>query len=285
MFRANDPRRLPPTSMARTKPQAAAPVLNPQTVPRHVAIIMDGNGRWAKQRGGLRIFGHRSALTAVRECVEGSREVGVEYLTLYTFSTENWSRPKAEVMALMELLVDTIRKETPDLHRNNVRVNAIGDLERLPRRAQEALTASLNETQHNTGLVLTLALSYGSRVDILAAVRHIAEDVQAGRVQPNGIDERLFSSYLSTHNLPDPEFLIRTSGEFRVSNFLLWEIAYAELYVTPKLWPDFRKADFLLALHDYQQRERRFGQTSDQLLPASPNDLPATPNPQPSAAA
>lgn len=239
--------------------------LQREKLPRHVAIIMDGNGRWAKQRGGLRIFGHRSALGAVRECTELCTEVGVGFLTLYTFSEENWNRPKLEVRALMELLVDTIRKETPDLHRNNVRISTIGHLDRLPPKAQRELQDAMATTAQNTGLVLTLALSYGSRQDIMEAVRQICHQVQRGEVQPQDVNERLLSASLSTAGMPDPELLIRTSGEHRISNFLLWEIAYSEIYFTPKLWPDFRKADLLDALLDYQGRERRFGLTSEQL--------------------
>jgi undecaprenyl diphosphate synthase len=253
--------------MSSETPHPRLAELQRDKLPQHVAIIMDGNGRWAKQRGGLRIFGHRSALGAVRECTELCTELGIGYLTLYTFSEENWNRPKLEVRALMELLVETIRKETPDLHRNNVRVNTIGHIGRLPERAQRELRDAIATTAQNTGLVLTLALSYGSRQDILDAVRNICQQVQQGAVQPDEVTERLISANLSTAGMPDPELLIRTSGEHRISNFLLWEIAYSEIYFTPKLWPDFRKNDLVDALLDYQRRERRFGLTSEQLAP------------------
>lgn len=234
-------------------------------LPHHIAVIMDGNGRWAKGQGGIRIFGHRSAIKAVRETTEGAAELGVGFLTLYAFSTENWNRPKAEVEALMTLLVDTIHGETPTLQKNNIRLNAIGNLEALPTNCLNTLTNCMQATANNTGMLLTLALSYGSRSDITLAVKKIAEQVQKGELLPENIDDKTIKSALSTHNIPDPELLIRTSGEQRISNFLLWEIAYTELYITPKLWPDFRREDLVAAILDFQKRERRFGKTGEQL--------------------
>ena len=235
-------------------------------LPHHIAVIMDGNGRWAKGQGGIRIFGHRSAIKAVRETTEGAAELGVGFLTLYAFSTENWNRPKAEVEALMTLLVDTIHGETPTLQKNNIRLNAIGNLEALPTNCLNTLTNCMQATANNTGMLLTLALSYGSRSDITLAVKKIAEQVQKGELLPENIDDKTIKSALSTHNIPDPELLIRTSGEQRISNFLLWEIAYTELYITPKLWPDFRREDLIAAILDFQKRERRFGKTGEQLV-------------------
>lgn len=236
-----------------------------QALPRHVAIIMDGNGRWAKQKGNRRIFGHRQALRAVRAVLEGGVEIGLEYITLYTFSTENWKRPKTEVRALMQLLVSTIRKEVDTLMKNNIRLRAIGNLEDLPKRAFRELNAAMEMTRQNTGMVLTLALSYGGRADILSAVNKIALQVQAGEVQPGSISEADLRAQMSSHYLPDPELMIRTSGEFRISNFLLWELAYAEIYITEKLWPDFEQEDLFRAISDFQNRERRFGMISEQL--------------------
>lgn len=235
-------------------------------LPHHIAVIMDGNGRWAKGQGGIRIFGHRSAIKAVRETTECAAELGVDFLTLYAFSTENWNRPKAEVEALMTLLVDTIHSETPTLQKNNIRLNAIGNLDALPNNCLNTLTNCMQATHNNTGMVLTLALSYGSRSDITLAVKKIAEQVQKGELLPENIDDKTIKSALSTHNIPDPELLIRTSGEQRISNFLLWEIAYTELYITPKLWPDFRREDLVGAILDFQKRERRFGKTGEQLV-------------------
>ncbi|MFN0200803.1 MAG: isoprenyl transferase [Bacteroidia bacterium] len=234
-------------------------------LPRHVAIIMDGNGRWAKSKGGLRIFGHRSGIKAVREATEACTELGIEYLTLYTFSTENWNRPKFEVDALMSLLIDTIEGETSDLIKNGIKLNTIGEIEKLPEKCQRQLQVAMEKTSHNHKLILTLALSYGSRNDILHAVQALAEKVKTGELAADDISETVFKSALSTANLPDPELMIRTSGEMRISNFLLWELAYAELYVTPKLWPDFRKNDLFEAVLDFQKRERRFGKTSEQI--------------------
>lgn len=234
-------------------------------LPHHIAVIMDGNGRWAKGQGGIRIFGHRSAIKAVRETTECAAELGVDFLTLYAFSTENWNRPKAEVEALMTLLVDTIHGETPTLQKNNIRLNAIGNLEALPSNCFNTLANCMQATEKNTGMVLTLALSYGSRSDITLAVKKIAVQVQNGELLPENIDDKTIKSALSTHNIPDPELLIRTSGEQRISNFLLWEIAYTELYITPKLWPDFRREDLVAAILDFQKRERRFGKTGEQI--------------------
>ncbi len=234
-------------------------------LPRHIAVIMDGNGRWAKEQGKLRVFGHKNGVIAVRDTVEGAAELGVEYLTLYAFSTENWNRPKLEVAALMELLVSTIAKETETLMKNNVRLNAIGDLEALPKRCRKELLEAIDKTSKNTRLTLTLALSYSSRWEIAQAARQIAADVKSGKLELDNIDEPKFTSYLSTRNIPDPELMIRTSGERRISNYLLWQLAYAELYFTPTLWPDFRKENLFEAIVDFQQRERRFGLTSEQI--------------------
>ncbi|WP_353134829.1 isoprenyl transferase [Pseudopedobacter sp.] len=234
-------------------------------LPKHIAVIMDGNGRWAKEQGKLRVFGHKNGVIAVRDTVEGAAELGVEYLTLYAFSTENWNRPKLEVAALMELLVSTIAKETETLMKNNVRLNAIGDLEALPKRCRKELLEAIDKTSKNTRLTLTLALSYSSRWEIAQAARQIAADVKSGKLELDNIDEPKFASYLSTRNIPDPELMIRTSGERRISNYLLWQLAYAELYFTPTLWPDFRKENLFEAIVDFQQRERRFGLTSEQI--------------------
>jgi len=239
--------------------------INTSKLPQHIAVIMDGNGRWAKEQGKLRVFGHKNGVVAVRDAVEGAAEIGIKYLTLYAFSTENWNRPKLEVTALMELLVSTINKETKTLIQNNVRLNAIGDLESLPPRCLKELKEAINKTSNNTGLTLTLALSYSARWEIANAAKKIASEVQAGLINPEDIDEKVFESHLSTHNLPDPELMIRTSGEHRISNYLLWQLAYAELYFTPKLWPDFRREDLFSAILDYQKRERRFGLTSEQI--------------------
>ena len=234
-------------------------------LPKHIAIIMDGNGRWAKEKGKLRIFGHHNGVLSVRDVVEGSVELGINYLTLYTFSSENWNRPKLEVMAIMELMVNTIHKEIDRFMNNNVRLQAIGDLKMLPDRCYAELTNAINRTSVNTGLVLTLALSYSSRKEILQAVKQIAGKVQKGELNIDDIDDEIFENNLYTNGMPNPELLIRTSGEYRISNYLLWQIAYAELYFTSKLWPDFRKEDLFEAILDYQKRERRFGMTSEQV--------------------
>ncbi len=234
-------------------------------LPRHVAIIMDGNGRWAKEKGKMRVFGHQNGVKAVRDTVEGAAELGIENLTLYAFSTENWNRPKLEVTALMELLVSTIGKETRTLMDNNIRLNAIGDLQQLPKSCFRELGEAMEKTKNNTGLTLHLALSYSARWEIVNAVKQIAEKVKDNAIQPGEINEELFNSYLNTAHTPEPELLIRTSGEHRISNFLLWQIAYSELYFTKKLWPDFRREDLFEAIYDYQNRERRFGMTSEQI--------------------
>ncbi len=239
--------------------------INKDKVPQHVAIIMDGNGRWAKQQGEDRIFGHHEGVNSVREIVEAAAEAGVKYLTLYAFSTENWNRPKDEVDALMELLVATISIETPQLHKNKVKLEAIGNLKSLPPACLNELQESINTTKNNTGLILVLALSYSSKWEITNSVKEIAAQVAEGKLKPNDITEETISSLLCTTKYPDPELMIRTSGEHRISNFLLWQLAYAEFYFTDKLWPDFRKDDFYEAIRSYQLRERRFGKTSEQI--------------------
>ncbi len=228
-------------------------------LPQHIAIIMDGNGRWAKQRGYDRIIGHQNGVTSVRETTEAAAETGIKYLTLYAFSTENWGRPKEEVDALMELLVDTIEKETPTLNKNNVRLLAIGDLSRLPAGAEKKLRNCLKETEKNTGLNLVLALSYSSRWEIAKAVQEIAREVKEEKLDIDDITPDIISGHLSTKGIPDPDLLIRTSGEVRISNFLLWQLAYTELYFTETHWPDFRKENLYEAIYVFQQRERRFG--------------------------
>lgn len=243
----------------------ARSVIDSQNIPAHVAVIMDGNGRWAKQRGGLRVFGHQSAITAVRETVETAAELRVSYLTLYAFSTENWHRPALEVSALMQLLVHTIRKETATLLKNSIRLQAIGDTSSLPESCQRELREAMQLTASGTRMTLILALSYSGRWDLTQAARRLAHDVACGHVAPEAVTEDTLASYLSTAGIPDPALLIRTSGEQRISNFLLWQLAYTELYITDLLWPDFRRADFEEAIRAYQQRERRFGKTSEQL--------------------
>lgn len=238
--------------------------MNP--IPQHVAIIMDGNGRWAKSRGMERVQGHRSAIRAVDETVTTAAEIGVKYLTLYAFSQENWQRPKQEVQALMRLLSDTIDKYLPKCMENDIALHAIGQLERLPKSLQTKLKKAIFQTQNNRRMTLILALSYGGRQDILQAVQRIAQKVKEGELEPEAINEEVFVKHLSTAPYPYPELLIRTSGEQRISNFLLWELAYAEFYTTPVLWPDFRKEHFLAAVEDYQRRERRFGKISEQLI-------------------
>lgn len=226
---------------------------------------MDGNGRWAKEKGKDRLFGHMHGVESVRNIVEGAAELGIEYLTLYAFSTENWDRPQYEVKGLMELLVDTIRKEVPTLNKNNIRLHVIGDIGMLPKNAQKELSEALNETKKNTGLNLVMALSYSSRWELVNAVKQIATDVKKGKLSPDSINHDIFEQYLTTSGIPDPELMIRTSGEFRVSNFLLYQLAYAELYFTNTLWPDFRKENLYEAIIDFQQRERRFGKTGEQV--------------------
>jgi len=242
-----------------------SPQIDRSRLPRHIAIIMDGNGRWAKERGQDRVFGHHEGVLSVRAIVDASAEIGIEYLTLYAFSTENWNRPKEEVAALMELLVNTIRKEAEDLRKNGIRLQVIGDVASLPPVAQRELQEAIDMTAGNSRLTLILALSYSARWELTAAAQRIAADQAAGLLTNESISEERFASYLSTAAYPDPELMIRTSGEHRISNFLLWQLAYAELYFTPVHWPAFRKANLLEAIADYQRRERRFGKISEQL--------------------
>jgi undecaprenyl diphosphate synthase len=239
--------------------------IDPKTLPQHVAIIMDGNGRWAKKQGLMRAVGHEKGTKAVRDVVEGCSEIGVKHLTLYAFSTENWNRPKLEVDTLMKLLVSSLKKEIKTLQENNIRLNAIGRLENLPAKALRELKEVINKTQKNDRMTLTLALSYGSREELTNMVKEIAEKVENHEFSSKAIDESVINEHLYTQNLPDVDLLIRTSGEQRISNFLLWQIAYAELYFTEILWPDFRKDDLFEAIYNYQNRERRFGKTSEQL--------------------
>jgi undecaprenyl diphosphate synthase len=235
-------------------------------LPNHIAIIMDGNGRWAKEKGQDRLYGHFHGVESVRDIVEGCAELGIGYLTLYAFSTENWDRPENEVAGLMELLVQTIRKETETLNKNNIRLHVIGDLGKMPQNAIDELNESIAITGKNTGLNLIMALSYSSRWEIVHAVNRIAEDVKKGKLSTDSITQDIFQQYLCTSKFPDPELMIRTSGEFRISNFLLYQLAYAELYFTDIRWPDFRKENLYAAILDYQSRERRFGKTSEQVM-------------------
>lgn len=239
--------------------------IDPEKLPSHIAIIMDGNGRWAKSKGKFRIFGHMNGVEAVRQSTEACAEIGVKYLTLYAFSTENWSRPPIEVRALMELLVSTIKKETKVLMKNNIRLAAIGNIEDLPKKCQTELKAAIEETKHNTRMTLVLALSYSAKWDLIRATKSIAEEVKKGKLSIDKITDKTIDKHLSTHNFPHPELMIRTSGEHRISNFLLWELAYSELYFIDKFWPDFKKEDLYEAVVNYQQRERRFGKTSEQV--------------------
>nr|WP_262910305.1 isoprenyl transferase [Rhodoflexus caldus] len=235
-------------------------------VPQHIAVIMDGNGRWAKKRGAARVFGHRNAVKAVQEISEASAELGVKYLTLYAFSTENWNRPQEEVNALMQLLVNTIEKEVPTLQKNNIRLMTIGNMERLPSDCVKTLRKAIADTANNTGMTVVLALSYSGRWEILNAVKAMAADIEAKRLSSDDINDERFNYYLNTYNIPDPELIIRTSGEMRISNFLLWQLAYSELFFTDILWPDFRKEHLYEAVLSYQSRERRFGKISEQLV-------------------
>lgn len=234
-------------------------------LPEHIAIIMDGNGRWAKNQGKFRVFGHESGVLSVKDIVEGCVEIGVKYLTVYAFSTENWNRPIDEVNALMELLISTINQEAETLNKNNIRLNAIGDLKSLPQKCIDDLADAMNKTKDNTKCTLTLALSYSAKWELVEAARQIAEQVKAGQINIDQIDEQLFASKLTTANIPDPELMIRTSGEHRISNYLLWQMAYTELYFTETLWPDFRREHLYEAIVNYQKRERRFGKISEQL--------------------
>ncbi|PKQ70345.1 uppS: di-trans,poly-cis-decaprenylcistransferase [Raineya orbicola] len=239
--------------------------IDKEGLPKHIAIIMDGNGRWAKQKGAMRVFGHKNAIQSVRETTEACAELGVKYLTLYAFSTENWNRPRKEVDALMKLLVSTIRKETDTLQKNNIRLLTIGATEQLPPICQKELQEAIEITAPNTGLTLILALSYSGRWDIEQAVKKIAQKVEKGELKASEINTQTIEAHLSTCGIPEPELMIRTSGEFRISNFLLWQLAYTEIYITPTLWPDFRKKDLYDAIVSFQQRERRFGKTSEQI--------------------
>ncbi|MBT2162445.1 isoprenyl transferase [Zobellia barbeyronii] len=239
--------------------------LDKKKMPRHVAIIMDGNGRWAKQKGKLRVFGHENGVKTVRETVENCVKIKLEYLTLYTFSTENWKRPKIEIDTLMRLLVSSLKKELKTFSENNIRLNAIGDLESLPKKANKELKEVMEKTRENTGMTLTLALSYGAREEIKNAVKQISAKVKNNIISIENIDETIINSHLYTHDLPDVDLLIRTSGEHRISNFLLWQIAYAELYFVEVFWPDFSSQHLAEAIKSYQNRERRFGKTSEQL--------------------
>jgi undecaprenyl diphosphate synthase len=234
-------------------------------IPRHVAIIMDGNGRWAKRQGLARMFGHKQGVETVHRITEAAAELGISYMTLYAFSTENWNRPKEEVDALMALLVDTIAKETPTLMKNNIRLQTIGDLSRLPQTTRERFLACIQETSVNTGLTLVIALSYSARWELILAAQKIAQEVKDGNLLVEDINEEVVGGYLTTRDMPDPDLLIRTSGELRISNFLLWQLAYSELYFTDCLWPEFTTEEFYRAIVDYQGRERRFGKTSEQI--------------------
>ncbi|MFO7721878.1 MAG: isoprenyl transferase [Bacteroidales bacterium] len=239
--------------------------IDPARLPSHIAIIMDGNGRWAKKKGKLRVFGHEQGVKAVRATVEAAASLGLEYLTLFAFSTENWRRPKYEVDALMHLLIRSLNKEVDNLHKNNIRLHAIGNFETLPPEVAKDLDKAILKTSGNSGLNLIIAISYSSRWEITHAVRQILEKASTGELQPQEVTDELFSQYLCTRNFPDPELLIRTSGEMRISNFLLWQIAYAELFFTNVLWPDFTEEHLFEAIYDFQNRERRFGKTSEQL--------------------
>ncbi len=239
--------------------------INKNRVPNHVAIIMDGNGRWAKQQGKARVFGHKNGVTSVRKSIEAAAEIGIQYLTLYAFSTENWNRPKLEVKTLMSLLVSSLKKELKTLQKNNIKLNAIGNLEYLPKKAQIELADVIEKTKNNSTLTLTLALNYGSREEIVNVIKNISKKVVNKQLDLEEISEKIINNHLYTFSLPDVDLMIRTSGEKRISNFLLWQIAYAELYFTDTLWPDFREENLYTAIIDYQNRERRFGKTSEQI--------------------
>ncbi|MFB9108820.1 isoprenyl transferase [Flavobacterium gyeonganense] len=239
--------------------------IDKKNLPKHLAIIMDGNGRWAKQQGFLRAFGHENGTKSVKETIKTCAKLGIEYLTLYAFSTENWNRPKLEVQALMKILINSLRKELVTLQENNIRLNAIGNLDRLPKSAQKELLDVIEKTKNNTHLTLTLALSYGSREELVNAVRLISDKVKNNIISLDSIDDSIINEHLYTQNLPDVDLLIRTSGEHRISNFLLWQIAYSELYFTDVLWPDFKEQNLYEAIISYQKRERRFGKTSEQI--------------------
>lgn len=238
--------------------------IDKNNLPQHIAVIMDGNGRWAQGFGKLRIFGHKNGVKAVREVLEGSVEIGVPYLTLYAFSSENWGRPQTEVKALMELLVESLNKELPSFQKHNIKLNAIGQLQDLPTACYNTLQQTIEATKNNQRCTLTLALSYGSRNEILHAVQALAQKAKEGTIEPKDIAEEDFAKHLYTHSIPDPDLLIRTSGEYRISNYLLWQLAYTELWFTDKMWPDFKREDLFQAILEYQKRERRFGKTSEQ---------------------
>jgi len=240
-------------------------VLNPDRIPRHIAIIMDGNGRWAKKKGAMRIFGHRHAIQAVKDSIEGAENLGVDYLTLFSFSTENWSRPQEEVNGLMELLVKTITDEVPMMMKNNIQLESIGDVDSLPSSAYNKLMEAKKTTSVNTGLTVILALSYSGKWEITQATKRIAQKVSEGKLKLEDITQDVIADHLETAGIPDPELMIRTSGEYRISNFLLWQSAYTELYFTPVLWPDFRREHLVAAILDFQKRERRFGKTGEQV--------------------
>jgi undecaprenyl diphosphate synthase len=239
--------------------------LDRERIPRHIAIIMDGNGRWAKKKGAMRIFGHHHAIKAVKEAIEGADELGVEYLTLFSFSTENWSRPLDEVNGLMQLMVKTITDEVPMMMKNNIQMLSIGDVKSLHKSAYEKLEEAKRITSNNTGLKLVLALSYSGQWELTEATRRIAQKISEGKLKTEDITQKVIADHLDTHGIPDPELMIRTSGEFRISNFLLWQLAYTELYFTPVLWPDFRREHLIAAIEDFQKRERRFGMTGEQV--------------------
>ena len=239
--------------------------IDKSTIPQHIAVIMDGNGRWAKLHGKPRIFGHKNGVTAVKEITEAAAELGVKYLTLYAFSTENWNRPKLEVSALMHLLVETVKGEMKTLNENSIKLNAIGDIKKLPAKTYNALLDGIDDTVDNDRMTLTLALNYSSRWEITQAMKHIAEKVRQGDIHTEQITDQMISQHMTTHDMPDPDLLIRTSGEHRVSNYLLWQIAYTEFYFTDVFWPEFRKVHLHEAIYNFQQRERRYGKTSDQI--------------------
>ena len=241
------------------------PKIDTQKIPNHVAVIMDGNGRWAKQKGMARVFGHKNGVKSVRETTEAAREIGIKVLTLYAFSTENWKRPKREVDTLMRLLVSSLKDELPTLQKNDIKLQTIGQTENLPKKAQKELNEVTELTKNNTSMILNLALSYGSREEIVNTIKKISKKVVNTELSIEEINEKIINNHLYTFTLPDVDFLIRTSGEKRISNFLLWQIAYAELYFTDVLWPDFRKEDFFKAIYEYQHRERRFGKISEQI--------------------
>lgn len=243
----------------------AEDIKNSENKPVHIAIIMDGNGRWAKQRGLPRMMGHNEGVKTVKEIVTASGEAGIKYLTIYAFSKENWNRPKDEVNAIMSLLLKTTEKEISELHRNNIRVKVIGDKNDLPKGAWDVLEKGIELTKNNTHMTLIIALSYGSRDEILRAVHSLAQDIKRGELNPDDINETLFESRLDTHNIPDPDLIIRTSGEYRISNYLLWQSAYAEYYFAPELWPDFHRQEYYRIIMEYAKRERRFGKTSEQV--------------------